>query len=108
MRKWPNQLPDKLFFRIDGVMYSWTGWFGCQLESHEWRRYPAGTERVILGMRFRVWTTERHWFTCCTIERHWFKCCTTWALCELPDDVYRANETLRELRAKLVKDLFYY
>lgn len=46
---------------IAGRRYRWTGWFGCQLESMEWRRVPAGTEREILGRKFRVWRTEREW-----------------------------------------------
>lgn len=32
-------------FLIDGTRYRWSGWFGCQLESMEWRTVPAGTQR---------------------------------------------------------------
>jgi hypothetical protein len=32
-------------FVIGGTRYRWSGWFGCQLESLEWRTVPAGTER---------------------------------------------------------------
>ena len=34
-------------FLIDGVFYTFSPGFGCQLESNEWKRVPAGTERVI-------------------------------------------------------------
>jgi hypothetical protein len=32
-------------FVIHGTRYRWSGWFGCQLESLEWRTQPAGTQR---------------------------------------------------------------
>ena len=58
---------DGVFARLGGVVYRWNGWFGCQLESIEWRRAPAGTERVLdfgLGkptITVTVWKTERRW-----------------------------------------------
>ena len=56
---------DGVFARLGGVVYRWNGWFGCQLESIEWRRAPAGTERVLdfgLGkptITVTVWKTKR-------------------------------------------------
>ena len=51
-------------FLIGGVKYRWTGWFGCQLESFEWRRVPAGTRRTLdIGylqpIEVKVFTTKR-------------------------------------------------
>ena len=61
---------------LGGVRYSWNGWFGCQLESREWRRPPAGTQRVLQFNRTTVTTTV---FT--TRRRPWFgKCTVTWAV----------------------------
>ena len=37
---WPRA---SLWF--NGVEYQWSGWFGSQLVSWEWRRVPAGTTR---------------------------------------------------------------
>jgi hypothetical protein len=34
-------------FRFDGVDYRWSGWFGCQLASYEWKTVPAGTRRTL-------------------------------------------------------------
>ena len=35
----------KIFYVISGVKYWWSGWFGAQLASREWRNVPAGTQR---------------------------------------------------------------
>ena len=58
-------MKNGVFARIGGIVYRWNGWAGCQLESYEWRRVPAGTRRVLdfgLGkpkITVTVWTTER-------------------------------------------------
>lgn len=38
-------LDPRAEFVIHGTRYRWSGWFGCQLESMEWRTQPAGTQR---------------------------------------------------------------
>ena len=92
----PKWMDNKLLFVIDRVTYRWSGWFGCQLESREWRRHPAGKERIILGDRYRVWSTKRDGLAYCTY----------WSLCELPNDINEANAVLRALREKLVRELW--
>lgn len=58
---------DGVFARIGGVVYRWNGWCGCQLESSEWRRVPAGTSRTLdfgvgrQAVDVTVWRTERFW-----------------------------------------------
>lgn len=50
-------MKDGVFARLGGIVYRWSGWGGCQLESYEWRRVPAGTERVVRavdGAKYRV------------------------------------------------------
>ena len=43
---WNNKTPwPQVRFMFGGVAYRWSGWFGCQLESYEWRTHPAGTRR---------------------------------------------------------------
>ena len=60
-------MSDGVFARIGGHIYRWNGWLGCQLESSEWRRAPAGAERVLdfgtgqPSITVRVWRTERTW-----------------------------------------------
>ena len=43
---WTTKTPwPQVRFIFDGVTYRWSGWFGCQLVSYEWRTLPAGTMR---------------------------------------------------------------
>lgn len=71
-------MKDGVFARLGGVVYRWNGWGGCQLESYEWRRVPAGTERVLgfgVGqptITVTVWRTVRQW--------PFFKVRTLWAV----------------------------
>jgi hypothetical protein len=50
---------------IGGHRYRWSGWFGCQLESWEWRTLPAGTRRKLqihidrMPVEMTVFTTQR-------------------------------------------------
>jgi hypothetical protein len=52
-------------FVIAGTRYRWSGWFGCQLESMEWRTVPAGTQRDLRlhmdkgPVRVTVYSTKR-------------------------------------------------
>lgn len=69
-----------ILYVIDDIKYRKTGWFGCQLESYEWRRVKAGTTRKI-DLIFEDYTTELRVFT--TGKRslkHWFKVHTTWTI----------------------------
>ena len=36
-----------MYVVFDGTRYRWSGWLGCQLESLEWKRPPAGTTRML-------------------------------------------------------------
>jgi hypothetical protein len=42
---WPSNI-----LLINGKMYRWSGWFGCQLESVDWRRARAG-EQIVLDFK---------------------------------------------------------
>ena len=84
---------DKVFFRINGKLYSWIGGLGAQLESTEWFRVSAGTERELLGETFRVFRTDREGM----------KYRTTWSLVNLPQNIDKAHEKLRWLKDQLIK-----
>ena len=86
---------DKLFYRLNGKMYTWSGWFGCQLESLEWFTIPAGTERTLLGRRFKVFTTKRLGI------KDLFRVRTTWALCMSGKDIAESNKVIIELKKDL-------
>ena len=81
---------NTIFYWIDGRMYHWTGWFGCQLESWEWFRVHAGTQRTLAGECFTVFRSEREGL----------KWRTTWAM-RLPDGCDAANAKLRGFKQKL-------
>ena len=82
---------DRAYVVLGGRRYSWSGWFGCQLESIEWRRVPAGTEREIAGRTFRVWRTERLWLRVRTL----------WCLTGLGRSIDHDNQQLLALRLDL-------
>lgn len=60
-------MKNGVFARLGGIVYRWNGWAGCQLESYELRRVPAGTSRALdfgIGqpkITVTVWKTERQW-----------------------------------------------
>lgn len=94
-----NSLFPRVFFVFDGIEYSWNGWFGCQLESYEFRRPPAGTTRELdFG--------EGKQKICVTIfstHREWFWCRCTWAVSnsgtheEHTTRIHQLRNALREL-----------
>lgn len=73
-------MKNGVFARIGGIVYRWNGWAGCQLETCEWRRMPAGTSRVLdfgIGkpkITVTVWKTER--------QCPFLKVRTLWAISE--------------------------
>lgn len=88
--------PRKIY-KINNQLYWWTGWFGCQLESYEWRRVPAGTTRTLNledskgPIDFRVFTTERDGL----------KYRTTWSMVGNCGDINEENSRIHELRKRL-------
>lgn len=88
-KPWPQ-----VHFIIGGYAYNWRGWFGCQLESREWRRVPAGTTRKMeinnCNYEFRVFNTTREGL----------KIRTTWTL-PLRGDTDEQNAMIRKLKADL-------
>jgi hypothetical protein len=69
-----------------GCFYQWSGWFGAQLASHQWRHPRVGDERVLMGRRFRP----------CSSSRRWFRVRVSWSM-KLPDDLSEANKSIHEL-----------
>jgi len=63
-------------FWFDGHEYRWSGWFGCQLESWEWRTVRAGTQRVL---DFGVGKPQIT-MTVASTRREGLKVRTTWAV----------------------------
>jgi hypothetical protein len=58
----PPKDHPKAWYMLGGQLYSWHGWFGCQLRSFEFRAPPAGTERTVLDQRIRIFGVGRRRF----------------------------------------------
>lgn len=50
---------DKVFFRIDNIIYTWQGWFGCQLVSYERKRPDFLSTRMIAGNEMHIFDIRR-------------------------------------------------
>ena len=75
--RWKNKTPyPQIRFIFDGVQYRWCGFFGCQLESREWRTLPAGTTREL---KFDFGSTPIT-MTVFSTNREGLKVKTTWAV----------------------------
>lgn len=50
---------DDAFLWLSGRFYHWFGGLGAQLTSFEWFTPKPGTERILAGKRFRVFSVSR-------------------------------------------------
>lgn len=82
---------DTTWFVLGGRAYHWSGWFGCQLQSFEWRRPEVGETRVLAGVIFRPFNFERRWF----LYR------VTWSGDEFCGPVDYSNKAIRAFKKKL-------
>ena len=63
-----NTVLPRAWVVFNNVWYHWSGWLGCQLESFEWFKPPAGTRRVLdftdgtQPIEITVFTTKRDRF----------------------------------------------
>ena len=98
---WNNKTPwPQIRFIFDGIQYRWSGFFGCQLESLEWRTVPAGTTRK-LDFGIGKPTVE---MTVFTTERKGLKVRTTWSVCNsgTHDEHLARIRALKDALASLV------
>lgn len=85
-----KDITARALFKSGGKIYRWTGWFGCQLESLEWWRVPAGTKRKMFDETFTVFSTERRGLMVIT----------RWTMA-LPDETNEAHEKIKGLKERL-------
>jgi len=52
---------DDVFYWLSGRFYQFTGGFGSQLASYEWRIPTPGTRRHLMGEDFIVYSAKRRW-----------------------------------------------
>lgn len=74
-----------------GRIYSWSGWFGAQLQSFQWTHPKPGEIRTLAGHGFRPFHSERSWL----------RVRVSWACGDTPHDLDAANVFLRKLQEKL-------
>lgn len=100
---------DGRFYWLSGQFYTWSGWFGAQLQSFQWRHPKAGERRTLAGREFVVFSSERlFWWLwrdgIVSIPLPLGRVRVSWALTgrdALPDDIDEANATLRQLQKDL-------
>jgi hypothetical protein len=83
---------------IDKVWYKKTGWFGCQLESYQFKFPDFNEHRSILDKTFKMHNVN---FTLRFYLLPMWK--ITWCLVNLSSDIDYANSQIREFYEKLEK-----
>ena len=81
---------DNRFYWLSGHLYTWIGGLGAQLQSMQWTQPRVGEERVLCGLRFRPFNSERKWL----------RVRVSWST-SLPENINTANDFLRELESRL-------
>lgn len=74
-----------------GTFYTWSGWFGAQLQSFQWTHPNAGERRRLCDLEFKPFHSERRWF----------RVRVAWACTTVPAGIDEANAFLRALERKL-------
>lgn len=83
----------RIFYVISGVKYWWSGWFGSQLASREWRNVPAGTQRDLFIDHGMPWIR----ITVFQCRKRFFKYDVSWTI-SLSGDTNSQNKQIRELK----------
>lgn len=57
---------QRIYWLVDrntqrGDFYTWSGWFGSQIQSFQWRIPKSREERVLSGVRFRLFGWTKTW-----------------------------------------------
>lgn len=95
-----EKLPyPKAMFIFDGIAYKWSGWFGCQLESFEWKTVPAGTTRTLSFSDGGDPITITVFYTS---KRSRFKVRTTWSISS-SGTLEEHNNRIKDLQYRLSK-----
>jgi len=74
-----------------GELYSWSGWFGAQLQSFQWTHPNAGERRRLAGREFKPFHSTR------SLGR----VRVAWALTDMPKNIDECNTVLRKLELDL-------
>lgn len=79
---------DGAFYWLGGELYHWSGWFGAQLTSYQWTHPRPGERRILSGVTFRPFRSERSWG----------RVRVAWSAERVPSGLEEANAWLRALK----------
>lgn len=94
---------DDNFYWLSGELYTWTGWFGAQLQSFQWRHPKAGERRMLFGYKFYPFNSERRFMRLWSIVLPIPRVRVSWARVDLPEGTDAANEELRLMLQKIAR-----
>jgi len=78
-----------------GRFYTFSGWFGSQLQSIEWLTPRPGTRRTLKGREFVVFSAVRAGP----------RVRVSWAMTRMPKDLNEANAAIRQFGADLLDSM---
>lgn len=89
----PSKSVDKVFYNLNGVIYTLSGYYGCQLESYEFRRPCCNEVRLLAGVPFISVSCESR----CFLKR------ISWRMLNQSTDIGVAKKQIDEFRELLRK-----
>ena len=96
---------DSRFYWLSGEFYTWSGWFGAQLQSFQWRHPKPGEERVLNKRTYRPFHSYRQWLW--LFRNAWVpiplpigRVCVAWST-HLPESIADANIELHTIIKEL-------
>jgi hypothetical protein len=92
---------DDVYYWLSGDFYTWSGWFGAQLQSFQWRHPKAGERRRLAGREFRALHSNREFLWLWIVPLPICRVRVAWSGVGLPKPIAEANEALRKLQTEL-------
>lgn len=97
---------DSRFYWLSGELYTWSGWFGAQLQSFKWRHPRAGERRILFGYEFRALHSTRYFWWLFrgyifAIPLPICRVSVAWARVDLPKPIDEANAALRQMQVEI-------
>lgn len=103
---------DSHFYWLNGEVYHWIGGHGAQLASFQWTHPKPGERRIIRGVEFQVFRSDRKWLTVGPGGLRLFplpiaRVEVTWAMVGFPHNINLANAALACLKDIFQKQSLY-
>jgi hypothetical protein len=96
---------DDKYYWLSGGLYTWSGWYGSQLQSFQWSHPKPGESRKLLGREFRPFLSNREFMwlwrdKIFAIPLPISRVRVSWS-CDLPEDLNEANAALHAMQKEL-------